>query len=172
MNAVGSVVESLDGTNICSIVYIYSMWKIKGKDLLFVTIQFILLIFFYIPVIPNVFQTSSIIKYTGAIVSILGFLIIVIAVLQLNKNLTPFPTPKENGVLINTGLYKYVRHPIYSGIFLAAIGIAFYTGSYWQLTISAILLVLFYFKSKYEESLLIEKYKDYENYKKVTRRFF
>lgn len=146
--------------------------KIKRKDILLVTIQFILLTIFYIPFISNVFQTPPIIKYVGAIVSILGFLIIVIAILQLNKNLTPFPTPKENGVLINTGLYKYVRHPIYSGIFLAAIGIAFYTGSYWQLAISFILLILFYYKSKYEESLLIEKYQEYENYIKVTRRFF
>jgi protein-S-isoprenylcysteine O-methyltransferase Ste14 len=146
--------------------------KVKGKDILLVTIQFILLTIFYIPIFPGVFQVHLIIKYAGAIVSILGFLVIVIAILQLKKNLTPFPTPKDNGVLINTGLYKYVRHPIYSGIFLAAIGIAFYTGSYWQLAISFILLILFYYKSMYEESLLIEKYKDYENYKKVTRRFF
>ena len=75
-------------------------------------------------------------------------------------------------MLINTGLHKYIRHPIYSGIFLAAIGIAFYTGSYWQFVISFILLILFYYKSKYEESLLIEKYQEYENYIKVTRRFF
>ncbi|MBK6984456.1 MAG: isoprenylcysteine carboxylmethyltransferase family protein [Bacteroidetes bacterium] len=147
-------------------------YKIKRKDILLVTIQFILLTIFYIPFFSNVFQTPLIVKYAGAIVSILGFLIILIAILQLSKNLTPFPTPKENGVLINTGLYKYVRHPIYSGIFLAAIGIAFYTGSYWQLAISFILLILFYYKSKYEESLLIEKYNEYENYKKGTRRFF
>lgn len=146
--------------------------KIKRKDVLLVTIQFILLTIFYIPFIPDAFQTPVILKYLGVIISILGFLIIIIAILQLNKNLTPLPTPKENGSLINTGLYKYVRHPIYSGIFLAAIGIAFYTGSYWQLAISFILLILFYFKSKYEESLLNEKYKEYEHYKKVTRRFF
>lgn len=146
--------------------------KIKRKDILLVTIQFILLTIFYIPIFSSFFQVPLIVKYLGAITSILGFLIIVIAILQLNKNLTPFPTPKENGVLINTGLYKYIRHPIYSGIFLAAIGIAFYTGSYWQLAISFILLILFYYKSKYEESLLIDKYQEYENYMKVTRRFF
>jgi len=146
--------------------------KIKRKDILLVTIQFILLTIFYIPFFSNVFQTPPIVKYAGAIVSTLGFLIILIAILQLNKSLTPFPTPKENGVLINTGLYKYVRHPIYSGIFLAAIGIALYNGSYWQLAISFILLILFYYKSKYEEFLLIEKYNEYENYKKGTRRFF
>ena len=148
------------------------VYKIKRKDILLVTIQFILLTIFYIPFFSNVFQTPLIVKYAGVIVSILGFLIILIAILQLSKNLTPFPTPKENGVLINTGLYKYVRHPIYSGIFLAAIGIALYTGSYWQLVISLMLLILFYYKSKYEESLLIEKYNEYENYKKGTRRFF
>lgn len=148
------------------------VYKIKRKDLLLVTIQFILLTIFYIPFYTSVFHVHLIIKYLGAFVSILGFLIILIAILQLSKNLTPFPTPKENGVLINTGLYKYVRHPIYSGIFLAALGITFYKGSYWQLVISFILLILFYYKSKYEESLLIEKYQEYENYIKVTRRFF
>ncbi len=146
--------------------------KIKRKDVLLVTIQFVLLTIFYIPFIPDTFQIPIVLKYTGAIISIFGFLIILIAILQLNKNLTPFPTPKDEGTLINTGLYKYIRHPIYSGIFLAAIGISFYTGSYWQLSISFILLILFYFKSMYEESLLIEKYKDYKDYMKRTRRFF
>lgn len=113
-----------------------------------------------------------IIKYLGAFVSFLGFFIILLAILQLNKNLTPFPTPKEKGELISTGLYKYIRHPIYTGIFLASLGIAFYNSIYWQLVISIILLILFYFKSKYEESLLIEKYSDYESYIKKTRRFF
>lgn len=148
------------------------MRKIKTKDFLLVTVQFVLFTIFYIPFIPYAFKTPFILKYTGVIISVLGFLIIIVAILQLNKNLTPFPTPKDKGSLINTGLYKYVRHPIYSGIFMAASGIALYTGSYWQLAISFILLILFYYKSKYEESLLIEKYNEYENYKKVTRRFF
>lgn len=166
------MVELLVGSNTLLIVYIYNMNTVKRKDILLVTLQFILLTIFYIPFIPNAFNTPIVLKYIGAIISILGFLIILIAILQLNKNLTPFPTPKENGALINTGLYKYVRHPIYSGIFLAAIGIAFYTGSYWQLAIAFILLILFYYKSKYEESLLIEKYNDYKEYIKLTRRFF
>ena len=148
------------------------MSRIKRLDIIYVSIQFILLAIFFVPIIPTSFQLISFVKYIGAIISLLGFVVILVAILQLNKNLTPFPTPRENGSLINTGLYKYVRHPIYSGIFLAALGIVFYTGSYWQLTISFILLILFYFKSKYEESLLIEKYNEYENYKKGTRRFF
>ncbi|MCC6369970.1 MAG: isoprenylcysteine carboxylmethyltransferase family protein [Bacteroidia bacterium] len=148
------------------------MSRIKRLDIIYVSIQIILLIIFFVPIIPASFQLISVVKYLGAIISFLGFFIIIVSILQLNKNLTPFPTPKESGELINTGLYKFVRHPIYSGIFLATIGIAFYTGSYWQLTISFILLILFYFKSNYEESLLIQKYSNYKEYMKNTRKFF
>ena len=95
-----------------------------------------------------------------------------INILQLNKNLTPFPTPIEKGNLIQTGLYKYVRHPIYTGIFLATLGMGLFNTSLWQLSISIILLIFFYFKSNYEETMLIEKYKDYEAYKKSKGRFF
>lgn len=162
----------LNGSSSYTKMYIYTMNKIKTKDIVLVTLQFILLIIFYIPLISNAFVLPVAIKYTGAIISFFGFLVIALAIIQLNKNLTPFPTPKQEGVLINSGLYKYIRHPIYSGIFIAAIGMALYNSSYWQLSISIILLILFYYKSNYEESLLIAKFKEYESYKKNTRRFF
>jgi protein-S-isoprenylcysteine O-methyltransferase Ste14 len=127
---------------------------------------------FFVPIIPTSFQLSSFVKYFGAIISLIGFVVILVAILQLNKNLTPFPTPKDSGEHINTGLYKFVRHPIYSGIFLGSFGIGLYTGSYWQLFVSITLLILFYFKSNYEESLLIQKYTDYKEYMKKTRKFF
>ncbi len=156
-----------------SFLYLHlRMSRIKSLDIIYVSIQFILLAIFFVPFIQHTFQTNVVIKYLGAFVSFFGFLMILLAILQLNKNLTPFPTPKENGELIRTGLYKYIRHPIYTGIFLASLGIAFYTSSYWQLAIALILLILFYFKSKYEESLLIEKYKDYKAYITKSRRFF
>lgn len=148
------------------------MSRIKRLDIIYVCIQFILLAIFFVPIIPTSFQLFSFVKYIGAIISLLGFVVILVAILQLNKNLTPFPTPKERGELINTGLYKFVRHPIYSGIFLGSFGIALYTGSYWQLFVSITLLILFYFKSNYEESLLIQKYTDYKEYMKKTRKFF
>ena len=137
------------------------MSRIKRLDIIYVSIQFILLAIFFVPIIPTSFQLIGFVKYIGAIISLIGFVVILVAILQLNKNLTPFPTPKESGELINTGLYKFVRHPIYSGIFLGSFGIALYTGSYWQLSIAITLLILFYFKSNYEESLLIQKYTDY-----------
>ena len=64
------------------------MIKVKRLDIIYVTIQFILLTIFYIPFFSNVFQTPLIVKYAGAIVSILGFLIILIAIFQFcNDNI-------------------------------------------------------------------------------------
>ena len=148
------------------------MKKIKRLDVMYVTIQFVLLVVFYTPIISYSLPLPHIVTYSGVVIATLGFLIILIAILQLSKNLTPFPSPKESGRLIKTGLYKFIRHPIYSGVFLTTFGIALYSCLYWQLSVSFILLVLFYFKSKYEESLLIQKYPDYKNYMNVTRRFF
>ncbi len=146
--------------------------KIKLKDFLFVGIQFFLLAIFFIDFANFSIVEITFFKYPGLVISIFGFLIILIAILQLNKNLTPFPTPIEKGNLIQTGLYKYARHPIYSGIFLAALGMGLFNASLWQISIATLLLILFYFKSNYEETMLNEKYKDYGTYKKSTNRFF
>nr|WP_315147284.1 methyltransferase [uncultured Flavobacterium sp.] len=92
--------------------------------------------------------------------------------MKLNKNLSPFPTPKNNVTLLENGLYKYARHPIYTGIILLVIGFSVYQNSWYKLLISLLLIILFYLKSTYEEERLEQKFPDYKNYKTKTRRFF
>ncbi|NJM80961.1 MAG: isoprenylcysteine carboxylmethyltransferase family protein [Flavobacterium sp.] len=142
----------------------------KYKDLIFVGIQFFLFICFvfdfaFLLPIPTLFRTLRL------LVAIIGLLIFIIAILQLNKNLSPFPTPKNNAHLIQNGLYKYVRHPIYSGIILLAFGSSFYFASVYKMSISFLLLILFHYKSKYEETLLQNKFSNYSKYKVKTGRF-
>ncbi len=40
-----------------------------------------------------------------------------------------------------------------------------------KLLVILLLLTIFYFKSQYEESLLTQKFPEYSEYKKKTRRF-
>lgn len=103
---------------------------------------------------------------------ILGIIIVLLAILQLHKNLSPFPSPKTNSELITVGLYKYIRHPIYTGIIVITIGYGLYTDSVYKILIALGLSILFYFKSKYEEQQLSIAFKSYKNYKKATGRFF
>jgi len=84
------------------------------NDLLYVGIQTILFVLFAID--SNNYQMSFSFPGIGLILSIIGILIIGVSILQLNKNLSPFPTPKVGSHLITSGLYSIVRHPIYLGI--------------------------------------------------------
>ncbi len=143
-----------------------------SKDILFVSIQFLLLIIYFMPFPISAFQSTYFFKYFSLFVALIGLLVIALAILQLDKNLTPFPSPKENGTLIQTGLYKFVRHPIYSGIILSTIGLGFFYGSMFKISIGIILWVLFFFKSKYEETMLSKHFNEYEAYTKITNRFF
>lgn len=114
----------------------------------------------------------SFIKTVAFIVAILGVVVLILAMLQLSKNLSPFPSPKTNSELVQSGLYKYVRHPIYTGILISSFSFALATASGFRILISILLYILFIAKSEYEEKLLMQRYKEYETYKKRTGRFF
>jgi protein-S-isoprenylcysteine O-methyltransferase Ste14 len=148
------------------------MKQIAKKDLIFVGIQAILLLIYFIPINPIEFHLNYILRIANLSLSIIGLIIMLFAFLQLNKNLTPFPTPIESGTLIQAGLYKYIRHPIYTGIIIFSIFFGIFNESIWNISIGVALYILFYFKSKYEETLLRNQYKDYDNYIKKTGRFF
>ncbi len=143
-----------------------------AKDILFVSAQLLLFIIYFIPLCVFSFHIHIVIRYTALIVAIFGLFIIGLAILQLNKNLTPFPTPREDSVLIQNGVYKFVRHPIYAGIILITIGFGLFHEDAWKVYIGIVLWVLFYFKSNYEEKLLTENFSEYNAYTKNTGRFF
>lgn len=102
----------------------------------------------------------------------IGFLLIVTAFVQLNTNLSPFPSPKPGAKLITSGAFAFARHPIYSGIIFMAFGLSIWFHSGYKLIISFLLLLVFYFKSRYEEKRLIHRFPEYEMYSRETGRFF
>ncbi len=145
--------------------------KKTKKDYIFVSIQFLLFGWYAFDFLPSLVVTQTV-QYIGLIFSILGFVISVVSVLQLNTNLTVFPTPKIGAELITSGMYKWSRHPIYTGLILFTFGYAIFKNSVFKIIIALLLLLLFYFKTKYEEQKLSHKFHDYEDYKKNVNRFF
>ncbi len=70
-------------------------------------------------------------------------------------------------LLVQHGVYKRVRNPIYSGIILTAFGCVFLTFSALVLTYAAVLLVYYLFIIRTEERELTGRLgEDYINYKK------
>jgi protein-S-isoprenylcysteine O-methyltransferase Ste14 len=106
------------------------------------------------------------------VLSALGCLVILIALLQLNTNLSPFPKPKKNANLVTGGIFKYIRHPIYSGIIIFLFFLSLYFASGFKIGILVFLMILFWFKSEYEEEQLCLQYSNYRDYRQDTGRFF
>ena len=84
-----------------------------------------------------------------------------------------FGTKRDEAEVINTGVFRIVRHPIYLGAILFYLGATIFTMS----LLSAIFLLLiigFYIViSKYEERILTKAFgNDYLEYKKKTGMLF
>jgi protein-S-isoprenylcysteine O-methyltransferase Ste14 len=143
------------------------------KDIAFVLIQFVLFGLYIVDFSFIDYSTDIPVwaKLLLAFVGLLAAVIITMGIINLNDNLTPFPTPRKNARLISHGIYTYIRHPIYTGIILIMLAYGLFTASLARLIISIILLIVFYFKSKLEEKLLIEKFPEYKDYKKSAGRF-
>lgn len=151
--------------------FIKETMRTKIKDIIYVGIQFLLFAIYLFEVKDLRFNLPDIFDFIMLPFMVTGIVIIAISILQLNKNLSPFPSPKENSELIITGLYKWIRHPIYSGILLLAFSFALYQNSGFKILISFFMLILFYFKTGYEEKQLSLKFPEYKNYKMNTGRF-
>jgi protein-S-isoprenylcysteine O-methyltransferase Ste14 len=93
------------------------------------------------------------------------------ASLSLGGNLTPYPKPVEAGTMVEHGLYRAVRHPIYTAVVVGMIGVSIRSGDWISLALSVGLIPFFLAKSSFEERHLLEEYPGYAAYQdRVSRR--
>lgn len=100
-----------------------------------------------------------------------GFVILGLSALALGKSLTAHPIPGKDAVLVTDGLYRFVKHPIYSGLLLAALGLTISGGFFPHVLFFVALLFLLNYKASFEEALLTKTYAGYADYSKKTGRF-
>ncbi len=89
---------------------------------------------------------------------------------DLRENLTPFPRPLPYATLVDSGAYGLVRHPIYGGLILGAVGWSLFMASPLALLLAFGLAVFFDLKSRREERWLAEQFAGYGEYRSRTRR--
>lgn len=80
-----------------------------------------------------------------------------------------FPRPLGEGTLVMNGPFRFVRHPIYSGLILAGLGTALGQRSPLTLLATAALFVVLDLKRRREEAWLLDRYPDYADYSGRTR---
>lgn len=100
-----------------------------------------------------------------------GTLILVVGLVNLGRSLTALPTSVPHGELKVGGLYRLVRHPIYSGVMALIVGAAARSGNPWSALAAAGLVVWFMAKARWEEDRLRARYPGYDDYAAHTPRF-
>jgi len=99
------------------------------------------------------------------LIIIIGFLLIIISVKELGTNISPLPRPKKNSKLIKTGIYSFVRHPMYYALIIISICFFLKTLSLYSLILTQILGLIILLKIRLEEKYLDKKFKEYKIYK-------
>jgi protein-S-isoprenylcysteine O-methyltransferase Ste14 len=89
-----------------------------------------------------------------------GILLGLVAGRRLGGALTPTPVPIPGAGLRTDGLYSRLRHPIYSAILLAVLGLVVAIGSWWSLAWALLILVFFSVKYRWEDRMLHAEYGD------------
>lgn len=100
----------------------------------------------------------------------LGGVVAARGVWDLRAGLSPFPRPMAGAPLVESGAYRLIRHPIYSGLVLGAIGWGLVTGSIVVLGAAGLLFLLFAAKSSREEAWLVAAHPGYAAYQRRTKR--
>jgi protein-S-isoprenylcysteine O-methyltransferase Ste14 len=113
----------------------------------------------------------------GALRSVSGLLLAVGAgfglagVVATGRQLTPFPKPPAGSVLIQHGIYRYARHPLYTSVMALAWGWGLIWASGVALIVAGLLTALLYFKARREERWLRAQFPGYADYARRVRRF-
>jgi len=112
-------------------------------------------------------------RWLGALALVVGITLLGLSHHHLGKSFHSFVVTKENQVFVESGPYRWIRHPIYTAFIINYIGGGLLAGS-WVLTFVPVLLygVLVVLRVKNEEQAMLEQFGQvYADYMQRTSRF-
>ena len=115
---------------------------------------------------------NILVSYIGILIFLLGGIITLVSRVQLGKHGSGSLVIEEDHKLVNTGIYHYLRHPMYLGGLLGVLGMALGIRSLIMLFVSGVFyFVIFRHRILEEERLLITEFgESYNAYMKRTKR--
>jgi len=142
-------------------------------EIILVFLQFFIisLHFFQWEFIPQkqIIQVSPLSYLVGFLIIIIAFIILLIAIKDLGRNLSPFPRPINNSNLVTKGIYRFTRHPMYYSLLFISFGVFITKLSIYYLFLSTSLILIIKFKIALEEQYLKNKFKNYLFYKNEVK---
>ncbi|MHB8086450.1 MAG: methyltransferase family protein [Dehalococcoidia bacterium] len=129
---------------------------------------------FLLPLIPvfnflNYAPVNPILSSIGVILCVTGMAFLVWGRQRLGRNWSQTVAAKKEPELVTSGPYRYVRHPIYAGGLVAALGSAIVCGGAW-IFLLLILGTIFILRVGAEDRLMQQQFPDeYPAYKRRTK---
>ncbi len=114
-------------------------------------------------------KTLLFFSFIGSIIVIAGCVISAIAVFNLRRSFSVLIQVRN---IVKQGLYRYVRHPIYFGYIITAIGLSMTSPQFFFIFISLIQVGLFVFRAHLEEKKLAAYSQEYREYMQNTPFLF
>ncbi len=112
------------------------------------------------------------VSFIGILIFLIGAIVGIFA-LNHNKlgNFNIQPKMKENAKLITTGIYSYIRHPMYLSVLLMMLGVFVGSPSMVEAIFFILLTLVLVLKAKKEEAIWSSETQEYIEYKKRTKLF-
>lgn len=91
---------------------------------------------------------------------------------NLGRNITDTVETRAHHELVTTGIYRFIRHPLYTTGFLVFFGLGLLSGVWLILSLSVVVLVALSIRTFTEEDRLIAEFGDrYQSYIQSTGKF-
>jgi protein-S-isoprenylcysteine O-methyltransferase Ste14 len=133
---------------------------------------FFLLVSFLIssPILLKMYDRAPLL-FPGLLICIFALVFLSQSKKALGENYSPCQDSYLPNTLTTSGVYRYVRHPLYSANILFFFGVTIASGLLWSYLVFALLIFFFNRSASLEEKVLSEKFPDYETYCNNTKRF-
>jgi len=130
---------------------------------------YILLLLNYGVWFANPFSPLQLLSWIFLITSIYA---VITGYLLLSRKGKPSINFENTSVLVKSGIYKYIRHPLYLSIFLLGTGIMMKDPGKVQLLLGILNLIAVYITARIEENEMIDKFgREYKEYMRETKMF-
>ena len=139
-------------------------WWVVGQGALMLAVAVLGVAYHGKPNHPGLFWGGVLLLAASAACGLAGFAV-------LGRNLTPFPRPHAKTELVQSGIYRLVRHPLYVAVTGASVGWALVWHSWPALAAALILAPFFDAKARREELWLRQQFPGYADYDRKVRRF-
>ena len=140
------------------------MKKFKGYSLVFS--QFLLILIILLPLGT---PTQNLLLGVGVIVMGLGVAILALYENRLG-NFNIRPDIKEDATLVKSGIYAYIRHPMYTSVLIMMFGVVLLYPVRFVVVSYLLLVIILLLKLLYEESLWKAESSEYVEYMQQTKR--